>query len=1360
MASLGSFSVEVLANIARFTSDMGKAQAIANKNAKDIQRALSQVGALIGVTFTAGALVTFLKRTTEAAGALADMSQKVGVSVEALSTLGFAAGQSGVGIEQLQGGLVKLAKNASDAAQGTGDAVNAFAAMGISVKDAEGDLKNTDVLLREIAGKFATYEDSAQKTALAVKVFGRAGAELIPLLNEGAEGIAEFEERARSLGLEISTNTAQQAELLGDQVDQLKGLMTGLGNDIMTAVLPSLLGFTQGMVDGGIEGRKFSQVAENIKASMDFMLVAFIKGVEAVQNIGAAFGFLVDVIGKVSDAMKASAGPMATYFDAVTDALSGDFSGAAEKYAAAFKQAQEAGKEFGLSIKTAADTLEGSFAANAEEAQKKIDAMSDSSLKLSDALDETGESAKGAAPGIVDMAKAAAESEKALKELLRELEKLEKQYDKELLEAEALRIETERLAREQAAHFAEQAKGLENEITLLGLTGDAREAMAVQIDAERMARDRNGNVMEEERKKLVKLLTEYQKFSKLESVLSRFRDTGLRGMVKDIELIEEALKKGADAFGNAFSAEKIEEMKTALGGLRQETLSFATDAIGQGISSLKSMAAEGTKAYKAMETAQLALNVVTAIGAVVNQGKGDPYTAFARMAAMAAAVAALVGNIAFNGGSGGFSDTSAQRQESQGTGTVLGDMEAKSESIANAIETTADATTQLVGINLGMLRALQAMQAAIGGASGQLARGAGNVEFSALPKPSSLSFLAPFGGGILQSLLGGSSEVTDQGILIMGGALGDMIENISVGAFQEVQSRSWRFGSRRTREEVRALGGEVAVQFQLVLDSMADAVREGAEALGLNMEEINAAIEAFRIEEIRISTMDLSAEEAQAELEAVFSSIFDGLAGSVVPFIEQFQQVGEGLGETLIRVATGVQVTQEALIQLGFALDETDPERFAQISEGLIGLVGGVDEFISGMQTFVNAFATEEHRFMVAQDALNRALGQFGLAIPETRDAMWALMQSLDATTEEGREQIATLLRLAGVADSYYSMLEDRTEDVAEANDALIRSYAEFIDQFGATGSPFQSALQAVRAEMQANIDTANELARAAGMQGAREEDLLRIREQSQRQMTAMIADLTATVIQQIGELYGTSAQQLQDRIAAIDAEIESLTSTGGAHSLMQRLFAESQLNAERLGLTQQLEQQRAAEEALRRQTSALDLAQNLADLTLARGITFEDLAAELGLDLGRFGADLGITGDAVGDLIRTLEAESLTADVFGDGVQRIVDAIMAGKPDGLYPKPWVTLDPMKPILDRDGKAMRSPYALEADEEVRQLLRSMDLRLSVLEPIAANTGRGADAQEGLVSVARTEALRGVTEESRLSPRRKPGLLVQ
>ncbi|MBN8480406.1 MAG: hypothetical protein J0L88_02320 [Xanthomonadales bacterium] len=78
------------------------------------------------------------------------------------------------------------------------------------------------------------------------------------------------------------------------------------------------------------------------------------------------------------------------------------------------------------------------------------------------------------------------------------------------------------------------------------------------------------------------------------------------------------------------------------------------------------------------------------------------------------------------------------------------------------------------------------------------------------------------------------------------------------------------------------------------------------------------------------------------------------------------------------------------------------------LSEALLGLTRGIEGFIEGMSSFVSNFATEQHKFTVAQEALTSAFDQAGLKIPPSRDAMFALMQSLDATTESGREQIAT----------------------------------------------------------------------------------------------------------------------------------------------------------------------------------------------------------------------------------------------------------------------------------------------------------------------------------------------------------------
>ena len=583
----------------------------------------------------------------------------------------------------------------------------------------------------------------------------------------------------------------------------------------------------------------------------------------------------------------------------------------------------------------------------------------------------------------------------------------------------------------------------------------------------------------------------------------------------DVAFLGEQIKKATDP-------EQIERLQDAIDSLQVRAigreLERGASAVADGLRSLQGLAEDGSREYQAMQIAIDAANVAAAIGAVLNQGMGDPYTAFARMAAMAAAVASLVGSIG-SFASSGFTDTAAKRQASQGTGSVLGDPEAKSESIANAVEITADATSELVGINRGMLRALLSLQAGLGSAAGMLARGAGDADFSGLDLAVAENSLNA--SLDVLNILGGSSSITDQGIVIMGGALTEMLSSIMVGAYQEVQSRSWAFGSTQTNEGIVDITDELGSQFQLVIGSIIDTVREGATALGLLPADIEAALAAFRVEEIRISLQDLTAEEQQAELEAVFSQIFDGLAGSVVPFIEQFQQVGEGLGETLVRVATGMQVTQEAVRMLGFALDETDPERFAQISEGLIQSAGGIEAMIEGMQTFVDNFATDGYRFQVAAEALGSALSQVGLSIPATSAEMFDLMRSLDATTEEGREQIATLLRLSGTAAEYYGLLEEQLE----AQESIL----SVIGSGSGSLSDFARGLLDIRRSEQDAIGAANALAVARGREGASAVELARIHEWTSQQIAAAIRRLQAETLDLIAQLYGGPAGTLDE---------------------------------------------------------------------------------------------------------------------------------------------------------------------------------------------------------------------------------------
>ncbi|AZF88130.1 tail length tape-measure protein [Microcystis phage Me-ZS1] len=710
--------------------------------------------------------------------------------------------------------------------------------------------------------------------------------------------------------------------------------------------------------------------------------------------------------------------------------------------------------------------------------------------------------------------------------------------------------------------------------------------------------------------------------------LLRVFESPFSRMTKDLALLRRELEKADKPMAELFDPERVKALREAVNQVEHSMNVAMISATQEGLRSLQSMTESGSKAFAAFQVAIDALSVAQAISAVLNQGNGDPYTAFARMAAMAAAVAQLVGNIGANfGGSNGFTDTAAERQRTQGTGTLLGDSESQSQSIITSSKITADATSELVGINRGMLRALTALQGGIDRAGGMLARGAGQADFTEIGGRFDVG--GAFLGGLFGSqatrmldplnLLGGTSRITDQGLAIGGGGLGD----INVQAYQEQQYRRWRFGSRRTRDELAPVGEEFQSQFQLIVDSIVTTVREGALALGLLPEEIEAALAAFRLEETRISLKDLSAEEQQAELLAVFSAIFDGLAGDVVPFIEQFQRLGEGLGETLVRVATGVQVTREAVARLGFALDETDPEKFAQISEGLIAASGGLDAFITGMQSFVDNFAPESYRLAIAQNDLTRAFAEVGLAVPATREGMWALMQSLDATTESGQAQIATLLRLADTSEAYYSMLERERElqlRMVEEQIAALMDYeatAQSVrDELAESGmSSFAIELRNINRWVEDVTRELNETARAAGLQAAAEEDLAAVHEVASLRAAAAISRLMGAAGQLVNRLFGSSTERLDARIAELEAaqqsqqqsQLDGINAVGeAATNVYEQQLASLQsisewLNSQLLGDTSTLTPEQRVQEARRQFEADLGLAQQGDTAALAR---------------------------------------------------------------------------------------------------------------------------------------------------------------
>ena len=287
--SLGSLVVSLTAETAQFTAALSKASYTAEKNFKQIssfaKTAAGSLAALYGASSAAG----FIKTQIDLADATGKMAQKVGLSVEELSKLQYAAKLADVDAGQLQGGLVRLSKGMIEAANNTGTARNAFAAMGISIKNTDGTLKSSGQVLDEVANKFAGYEDSATKTALAVQLFGRAGADLIPLLNAGASGIKEAGDELERFGAVISTNAAKNAELFNDNITRLTTVGSALGQSIANDILPYLNRLTSEFLVARANGLGFMDMLQMGLRSTDYdeQLKAIEKEIVNVRNAWA-----------------------------------------------------------------------------------------------------------------------------------------------------------------------------------------------------------------------------------------------------------------------------------------------------------------------------------------------------------------------------------------------------------------------------------------------------------------------------------------------------------------------------------------------------------------------------------------------------------------------------------------------------------------------------------------------------------------------------------------------------------------------------------------------------------------------------------------------------------------------------------------------------------------------------------------------------------------------------------------------------------------------------------------------------------------------------------------------------------------
>lgn len=239
--------------VTELTADGAKLKAEMEKSFKDAKSwgdRMSKVAKNVAIFGGAGAVgisagvVALTKNAIDNADAMSKQAQAVGMATEKLSAYVYAAEMGGVGQEQFVSSLGKFNRVIAEAYQGVGKGVDAFDALGISITDNNGKLKNNSDLFAEVADRFKSMPDGIEKSALAMDLFGRSGTALIPTLNGGKESLIEMTAEAERLGLVISEDTGKKAELFNDNLEKMQKAFEGLGNRIAEASLDELNDFT------------------------------------------------------------------------------------------------------------------------------------------------------------------------------------------------------------------------------------------------------------------------------------------------------------------------------------------------------------------------------------------------------------------------------------------------------------------------------------------------------------------------------------------------------------------------------------------------------------------------------------------------------------------------------------------------------------------------------------------------------------------------------------------------------------------------------------------------------------------------------------------------------------------------------------------------------------------------------------------------------------------------------------------------------------------------------------------------------------------------------------------------------------
>lgn len=598
-----------------------------------------------------------------------------------------------------------------------------------------------------------------------------------------------------------------------------------------------------------------------------------------------------------------------------------------------------------------------------------------------------------------------------------------------------------------------------------------------------------------------------------------------------------------------------------------------------------------------------------------NQGtSGDPYSAFARVAAWIALMAGL--GIAITGGGASAAPIATP---AAGTGTVLGDPTAQSESLSNSLALLVDINSNDLAYSAGMLQALKNIENALSDASALVAR-------DVMPLLSQVMSQFTSSGMI------SSSKVTEAGFILMDKTLKSILKSGKIEGVMgyRAETTTGLLGEFKSANEVLVkYGTGIANAFGKIVKNVYDTIVEAGAGIGISEAELAKRANGFKVSIGKINIAGQSAEEAAKTIEAAFSAMSDKMAKKLLPEFKEFQRSGEGYFETMVRVGAGIADATGKLALLGFEainfqdIQEKGGDVAAEIakqtlasqsdlsdgakkyisqltgsiddvleaygklvdisdlmaatgvnadnlSRDLINAAGGLDKFQESLQAYLENFFSEQEQVTAQYAKLEKEFYRFGLQVPKTREDFRAIVESFSVHPEQQAQLIGLSGEFASLMDAMDAMAEsvqDLTNNVLDFQRTIAGDIAGLLGSSAIADLAAQDLTQAwskvsdyistLNQDTERNIEQELQLlgdVKSAIMSRYNAEMTL-LREAAQAQADAMRASLQS----QVDTINAATQAQVASINDGLDAQIEAITAATDSEidAINSRLEAE-----------------------------------------------------------------------------------------------------------------------------------------------------------------------------------------------------------